>query len=178
MIEIFDRNTMELLFVYPYDTFNGKDLRELPLKAANLSDQDLEKAIFEGMDLEDAEFSNSNLKKANFKRTVLTEAIFNNVLAQDAKFSDAQCNSSTWAGANISDANFTGANLEHANFKDTTAHKTKFVCIKSMKGVILWNADCSQADFSGTDLNEVNDIDKVGLILDGAIGLNKVREDK
>lgn len=171
MIEIFDRNTMELLFVYPSDTFRGKDLRELPLKAANLSDQDLEGAIFEEMDLEDTEFSNANLKKANFERAVLTEAIFNKVQAQGAKFSGAKCNLSAWAGANISDADFTGADLEHANFKDVIAHRTKLVHLKSIKGAILWNADCSQSDFSGTNLNEIGDIDKAGLILDRAIGI-------
>ena len=175
MIRIFDRNTMELLFVYPYNTFRGRDLRGLPLKGANLSDQDLEGAILEGMDLEDTEFSNSNIKKGNFRKTILVETIFNQAQAQGADFSDAKCASSTWAGAIISGADYTGSDLEHANFKDVIARRTKFIRIKSMKGVILWNADCSEADFSGTNLNEVNDIDKAGLILDRATGVNNVR---
>ena len=103
------------------------------------------------------------------------ETIFNQAQAQEADFGDAKCNMSTWAGANISGANFTGADLEHANFKDTIAHRAKFIGLKSMKGVILWNTDCSEADFSGTNLNEVGDIDKAGLILDRATGVNNVR---
>lgn len=170
MIIVLDRHTREKLFIFPGDTFAGKDLRTYNLCHADLSGYDLSACNMEGMDLEEIELSDTILIDANLKNTNLTEAILSGATMHGTQLNKARLNMTSFARAELIETDFSEAIFEGiVNFTEAIAIKTKFRKIRSLHGAIFWNTDCTDADFEGTDFNQVNLTDRAGVILKGTI---------
>ena len=141
------------------------------LTDVDLSGKDLSKIFFSGADLSNKDLTGTNLSEVNLSNmdlsnTVLRYADLNNVNLTNVDLSGKDLTGTVLTGANLTNVNLTSVDLSNkdfsrtvltnANLSDTDLTSAIFVDSKDLNGVILSNADLTNANLTGVDLSNTD----------------------
>ena len=135
---------------------SGRDLSEVFFSGADLSNNDLTGTNLTNVDLSNMNLSNTVLRYANLTNVNLTNVDLSNKDLTGAILIGANLTNVNLTSVDLSNKDFSRTVLTNANLSDTDLTSATFVDTKDLNGVILSNADLTNANLAGVDLSNTD----------------------
>ena len=135
---------------------SGRDLSEVFFSGADLSNKDLTGTNLTNVDLSNMDLSNTVLRYANLTNVNLTSVDLSNKDLTGAILIGANLTNVNLTSVDLSNKDFSRTVLTNANLSDTDLTSATFVDSKDLNGVILSNADLTNANLIGVDLSNTD----------------------